>query len=125
MYKIQHQAYLDFLKKKVNIDWIKVIDENTDLFHHSIRSRNVQNQVYNMHEMDGVWRDNLATVSDAFLDYYVSLLGKTHDHRKLVIKQIVHDGPLVTDQHREFLNDHYTIEEVKQALFSIPDVKSS
>ncbi|XP_056697466.1 uncharacterized protein [Spinacia oleracea] len=47
-YKIKHQAYLDFLRQKSKAAWIKDGDENTSLFHQSIKARNSQNQVYSI-----------------------------------------------------------------------------
>ncbi|XP_056698113.1 uncharacterized protein [Spinacia oleracea] len=81
---------------KAKIDWIKAGNENTALFHQSIKSRNTHNKVYNIHDMDGNWRDT----------------------------PVVQDGPLVTDAHKAILNAPYTREEVKHALFSIPGVKA-
>ncbi|XP_056688493.1 uncharacterized protein [Spinacia oleracea] len=108
-YKIKHQAYLDFLKQKAKAAWLKDGDENTSLFHQSIKARNVHNQVYSIHDMDGVWRDNPADISQlAFLNFYTALLG----------------GPMVTHAHRDILNAPYTAAEVKKALFSIPGVKA-
>lgn len=51
-YNLKHKAYLYFLKQKAKIDWIKAGDENTSLFHQSIKSRNIQNQVYSIHDMN-------------------------------------------------------------------------
>lgn len=42
-YKFKHRAYMEFLKQKAKIAWIKAGDENTKLFHQSIRSRKIQN----------------------------------------------------------------------------------
>ncbi|XP_021858047.2 uncharacterized protein [Spinacia oleracea] len=109
---------------KENQAMIKDGDENTTLFHQSIKSRNVQNQVYSIHGMVGVWGDTPASVSNAFSEYYVDLLGKTHDHMSPTVKEVVQDGPVVTNQHRVILNAPYTRDEVKQALFSIPGVKA-
>ncbi|XP_021860468.2 uncharacterized protein [Spinacia oleracea] len=100
-YRIQNQAYVDFLKQKAKIDW-----------------------VCSIHGMDGVWRDTPDSVSAAFLEYYVDLVGKNQEHRAPAIRQVVREGPLVSEHHRTILSASYTIEEVKQALFSIPGVKA-
>ena len=64
-YKHKHESYLDLLKKKAKIPWIEVGDENTKL----------QDKVYNIYDINGVWHDKPTEVSDAFLDFYTSLLG--------------------------------------------------
>ena len=123
-YKNKHQAYLEFLKQKAKVSWIRDGDENTSLFHQSIKARNNHNQVYSIHGMDGIWRDNPADISQAFLDYYTTLLGTTHTDRRPVLSHIVQAGPLITDAHRNILNAPYTADEVKKALFSIPGRKA-
>ncbi|XP_056691786.1 uncharacterized protein [Spinacia oleracea] len=123
-YKRHHQVYMDFLKQKAKMEWIKAGDENTVLFHQSIKTRNVQNQVYSIHDMHGNWQDTTDTVSGAFLEYYMKLLGTNQADSKPVFKEIVLVGPVITDQHRTILTADYTKEEVKSALFSIPGTKA-
>ncbi|XP_056697428.1 uncharacterized protein [Spinacia oleracea] len=123
-YKIKHQAYVDFLRQKSKAVWIKDGDENTALFHQSIKARNSQNQVYSIFDMNGDWKDNPADVSQAFLDYYTTLLGTTHSNRKSVLSHVVQTGPLVTEAHKAILTAPYTADEVKEALFSIPGRKA-
>ncbi|XP_056695598.1 uncharacterized protein [Spinacia oleracea] len=86
-YKIKHKAYLDFLSQKAKLAWIKAGDENTTLFHQSIKSRNIQNQVYSIHDKEGRWRDKPGEVSEAFIEYYKLLLGSVQESRTPVIKQ--------------------------------------
>lgn len=105
------------MKKKAKIAWIEAGDEKTKLFNQSIKIRNIQDQVYNIHDMNGVWHDTPTKVSDAFLDFYTSLLGSTHPNRSTIIKQIVQAGPILTDTHRAILDVPYTEEEVKKMLF--------
>ncbi|XP_056697444.1 uncharacterized protein [Spinacia oleracea] len=110
--------------QKAKVSWLKDGDENTALFHQSIRSRKVQNQVYNIYDMKGEWKDTTDGVSQAFLDYYKVLLGSTHELRTLISRQVVQQGPVCMDLHKAILNAPYTADEVKKALFSIPGVKA-
>lgn len=124
VYRVKHKAYLEFLKQKAKVDWIKSGDENIALFHQSIKSRNVQNQVYTIHDMSGGWKDDPVAVSDAFVSCYKYLLGTTHAHRKPVIQQVVQIGPVCSEDHKTILNAPFTTEEVKVALFSIKGNKA-
>ncbi|XP_057250103.1 uncharacterized protein LOC130591185 [Beta vulgaris subsp. vulgaris] len=54
-YKITHQDYVEFLSQKAKIKWIKDGDENTSLFHQSIRSRKLQNMIYSIYDENGIW----------------------------------------------------------------------
>lgn len=74
--------------------------------------------------MDGVWKHNLAGVSEAFLAYYKVLLGTTHAHRSSVVQEIIQVGPFYTNQKKAVLNAPYTPEEVKVAMFSTPGIKA-
>ncbi|XP_056688438.1 uncharacterized protein [Spinacia oleracea] len=56
-YKEKHKAYLAFLSQKAKVNWLKEGDENTALFHQSIKARRVQNQVYSICDMTGNWKD--------------------------------------------------------------------
>ncbi|XP_021851169.2 uncharacterized protein [Spinacia oleracea] len=77
-YKEKHKAYLAFHSQKAKVAWLKDGDENTALFHQSIRSRKVQNQVYSIYDMKGEWKDTADGVSQDFLDYYKVLLGSSN-----------------------------------------------
>ncbi|XP_021850370.1 uncharacterized protein [Spinacia oleracea] len=123
-YRVKHKSYLVFLSQKAKVAWLKDGDVNTALFHQSIRNRNVQNQVYIIYDMRGVWKDTPSDVSEAFLDYCKLLLGSIHKHRTLVVKHVVQLGPVCQDHHKAILNAPYTAKEVKAALFSIPGVKA-
>ena len=118
-YQLKHQIYTEYLRQKAKVEWIKHGDENTAVFHQSIRARRVQNQVYAITDAYGVWQDHAEGVEEAFIDYYQKLLGTNHAHRKHVLQQIVQNDPLITEDHRRILNAPYTTEDVKQALFSI------
>ncbi|XP_056687940.1 uncharacterized protein [Spinacia oleracea] len=123
-YKVTNKIYLEFLSQKAKIAWLRDGDENSALFHQSIRSRNLKNQIYNIHDMGGVWKDNPTQVADAFLDYYKQLLGSKHESRTPVLKQVVQLGPVCQAHHKAILNANHTAEEVRDALFSIPGAKA-
>ncbi|XP_056687291.1 uncharacterized protein [Spinacia oleracea] len=81
-YKLKHQAYLDFLRKKEKLDWIKAGDENTALFHKTIRQRSALNQIYSIHDMHGVWKEDFVEVSKAFLEAILNALYTTDEVKK-------------------------------------------
>ncbi|XP_048491463.1 uncharacterized protein LOC125492783 [Beta vulgaris subsp. vulgaris] len=120
-YKVmKHKAYVEFLAQKAKTSWIKEGDENTSLFHQSIKARKMQNMVYSIYDEKGVWCDNLESASQTFLTYYQALLGGNVSSRKEVLQQLVQEAPVVTSEHRTILTAPYTREEVKKALFDIP-----
>ncbi|KAL2937663.1 Beta-galactosidase BgaA [Bienertia sinuspersici] len=58
MYKERNEAYMQFLKQKAKIQWIKEGDENTALFHYSIKRRRVQNNIYVIKDKHGNIQDS-------------------------------------------------------------------
>ena len=123
-YKVKHRAYMEFLSQKAKTNWIKKGDENTSLFHQSIKARKMQIMIYNIYDEKGIWCDNPEFASQAFLSYYQTLSGGNVPFRKVVLQQLVQEGPVVTDEHRAILTTPYTREEVKKALFDIPCSKA-
>lgn len=123
-YQDKHKAYIAFLSEKAKSAWIKEGDENTSLFHQSIRERKGKNQVYGIFDAQGNWQDTHEGVNNAFLSYYESLLSKDHGSRVAMNSQLVQEGPVITQVHKEILNAPYTVEEVKKALKSIPGNKA-
>ena len=53
-YKKIHECYLSFLRQKAKLSWIQHGDENSSLFHRAIRKRRLQNNVYGIHDMNGI-----------------------------------------------------------------------
>ncbi|XP_062076217.1 uncharacterized protein LOC133780570 [Humulus lupulus] len=56
-YHLIHKAYLSYLHQKAKVHWIKEGDENTSMFHASIRARKATNRIYSVLDMDGNWHD--------------------------------------------------------------------
>lgn len=52
-YTQKHQPYVDFLKQKAKVDWAKHGDENTTVFHQSIKARRLKNHVYSICDENG------------------------------------------------------------------------
>ncbi|XP_010666661.1 uncharacterized protein LOC104883796 [Beta vulgaris subsp. vulgaris] len=123
-YNLVHKQYLSFLAQKSKMRWCKDGDENTKLFHQSIRARRLQNTVYAIHDDQGNWMENVEEVNTAFLNYYKKLLGSELLNRIPVKESVINKGPVLSVEHKEFLNRQYTTEEVKCALFSIPGDKA-
>lgn len=123
-YKIKHQCYVEFLQQKLKMTWVKDGDENSKIFYQSIRARRIQNHVYAIYDEHGNWQDSSQSVPAAFLDFYQELLGTRCDSRRQVVQQIMHSGPLLTEEHRAMLERPFSVVEIKDAFFSIPSDKS-
>ncbi|KAF4351049.1 hypothetical protein G4B88_012598 [Cannabis sativa] len=85
-YKMLHKAYISILSQKAKISWIKEVDENSAVFHASIKQRRLQNRIHSIRNSDGVWLDKANEITDAFLQFYHHLLGTAMQDRCSVIK---------------------------------------
>uniref|UniRef100_A0A803PGT5 Uncharacterized protein n=1 Tax=Cannabis sativa TaxID=3483 RepID=A0A803PGT5_CANSA len=115
---------LSFLHQKSKVQWLKDGDENTAIFHASIRTRRAANRIYSITDMEGHWTDQPKEVSKAFLNYYNDLLGTKMERRIPVIPSIIKQGQIITEQHKQMLMVEITPAEVKQVIFAIPKDKS-
>ncbi|KAL2923232.1 LINE-1 retrotransposable element ORF2 protein [Bienertia sinuspersici] len=116
-YVVKQGAYVSFLKQKAKLDWVREGDENTKLFHQSIKKRRLQNTIHSILDINGDTREGLKGIADAFLDYYKQLLGG-HMPRFPVQAQFMGGTRLSADQIHA-LSLPFTRKEVKSAMFSI------
>ncbi|KAL2898836.1 LINE-1 retrotransposable element ORF2 protein [Bienertia sinuspersici] len=110
---------MQFLRQKAKIDWVKDGDENSALFHSSIRKRRIQNTVYAIKDKAGVFHDTLDGVQGAFLDYYQELLGSNIRDRKPVLREVVQNGTVVNEEHKASLTNPFSPADVKKIVFSL------
>ncbi|XP_062096263.1 uncharacterized protein LOC133802047 [Humulus lupulus] len=123
-YVESHGNYISYLSQKAKVAWIKSGDDNTKVFHASLKRRRQQNTIYSIKDQTGRWIDDQEGVIKAFLDFYNILLGSCVTNRTRVHKRIFQEGPMVTQRQADWLWQDYTKEEVKDALHSIPDDKA-
>lgn len=122
-YQLAHKNLLSFLGQKAKVRWLEEGDDNTRLFHKSIRMRRVQNRINTIQNERGEWVSKPEDVSEAFLQFYKSLLGSSGLTRPLE-EIIINQGKVVSEEQKVMLNLQFSSDELKQALFSIPDEKS-
>ncbi|KAL2904222.1 Holliday junction ATP-dependent DNA helicase RuvB [Bienertia sinuspersici] len=96
-YLAKQAAYVSFLKQKAKLDWVREGDENTKIFHQSIKKRRLQNTIHSILDINGDTREGLKGIADAFLDYYKQLLGD-HMPRFPVQAQFMGGTKLSADQ---------------------------
>ncbi|XP_062104432.1 uncharacterized protein LOC133815631 [Humulus lupulus] len=65
-----HKAYISFLAQKAKSTWVLNGDENTQVFHASLKARRIQNRILSIKTETGSWVDTPEGVRDAFLGFY-------------------------------------------------------
>ncbi|XP_062114516.1 uncharacterized protein LOC133825616 [Humulus lupulus] len=91
-----HKRFLSFLYQKSKLAWIKEGDDNTHLFHSSIRARRIRNKIYSIQDMACNWVDNPGAVIVALLNYYQELLGTKLENKIRVQTNIVECGAVLS-----------------------------
>ena len=75
-YRRTLDTYLSFLRQKSKATWIDKGDDNTRLFHQSIKARRYANKIHSIRDGSGEWVNTGEKVDEAFVKYYTELLGK-------------------------------------------------
>ena len=65
-YMFYYKAYNAFLAQKSKVEWMRNGDENTAVFHASLRARHKQNRVNAIMDDKGRWVDTVLEVQKAF-----------------------------------------------------------
>lgn len=123
-YKQAWTEYHTLLHQRAKLHWLKEGDENSKVFHNSIKARKVHNTINAIQLEDGTWADTPETVSKAFINFYKNLLGTKASNRVKVNQEIVDLGGKIQDHHRDILKCEITKDEIRKAMFAIPNNKA-
>ncbi|XP_062103379.1 uncharacterized protein LOC133814436 [Humulus lupulus] len=119
-----HKAYMMFLAQKAKAVWMVNGDENTHIFHASLKARRIQNRIMSIKTEAGIWVDSPVDIKKAFFDYYQGLLGTGIMHRKRVSRSIMKLGPVLNVALIQTLTTDFSTQEVKDVMFAIPGLKA-
>ncbi|XP_056692011.1 uncharacterized protein [Spinacia oleracea] len=123
-YLVAHKAMLSFLAHKAKSMWLKEGDENTAMFHRSIRKRQIQNTILSIKDMHGNWTTDPGQVPAVFQEYYEWLLGTKGNDRTSVKQVVVKKGPLVSADMAIMFSHSFSKEDIKVAIWDIDGGKA-
>ncbi|KAJ6989545.1 hypothetical protein NC653_022191 [Populus alba x Populus x berolinensis] len=110
------------LKQRSRINWLQLGDRNTKFFHNSLLHRQVRNRIHGLQDPTGTTITDQQDMGKLASNYYEHLLSAP---------QIPLPGPVnymypntISEASRSAINLPITDEDIKAALFSIPDNKS-
>ncbi|KAL2900646.1 hypothetical protein RDABS01_025728 [Bienertia sinuspersici] len=66
----------------------------------------------------------MGNITQAFVQFYSNLLRANDGSRVNVSLEIVSQGPIWTEHHRQLLRCDFTEKEIKQAMYAIPSNKA-
>ncbi|XP_074267102.1 uncharacterized protein LOC141590406 [Silene latifolia] len=122
-YHLLDDARTAYLRQKAKFAWVHDGDANTHMFHQAIKQRQIHNKVLQIENMDGVECRDPNDILQAFVDYYKSLLG-AKAQTSCFYKNVVTQGKVISEGDWDGLCKIPTEEEIRLALFDIPDDKT-
>ena len=97
-YRRIHDNYQSFLQQKAKLNWIRGGDDNTKIFHGAIREWKLRNTVYRINDVNGRWVDNAEGVQEAFLSYYICVLGASRSDTSPFYEEVIARGAVLTEE---------------------------
>ncbi|XP_074314070.1 uncharacterized protein LOC141649275 [Silene latifolia] len=116
-------AELSMVYQRAKIFDVKMMDANTSFFFAKLAAKRSRSHISKIKNMAGVECNPFEGISEAFLDYYKSLLG-TESQVKDFDSDIILKGNCLNQDQRDSLSAEVTEAEIHAALFSI-DVNKS
>ncbi|XP_020252239.1 uncharacterized protein LOC109829580 [Asparagus officinalis] len=114
---------LSFYQQKARINWSLQGDKNTSFFHSIIKSNRHHSRVLTLYNSDGGKISDGEDIVNEFISFYKSLMG-TAKHTSTANANIISSGPCLMENQRRDLSMPVNDEEIKAAVFSIPDNKA-
>ncbi|XP_074271290.1 uncharacterized protein LOC141595221 [Silene latifolia] len=121
--KEKDAARASFLSQKAKHQWVQQGDTNSSYFHGLLKKRRNGNKIVQIEDMNGKMCNSPDQIHTAFLDYYQYLIG-TSQETKQIHKKIIVQGLKCNEEQCGYLLRPVTGKEIRDALFSIPDMKS-
>ncbi|XP_060965179.1 uncharacterized protein LOC115720071 [Cannabis sativa] len=116
--------YGSLLKQKSKVDWIKFGDENSAYFHACIKNRRDTNRIASFVNEQGQVVEDYSKVVHHFLSHFKSFVGSSSSATETILPQCIEEGKQLSLDQQVKLIRPFSIQDIKNVLFSIPDIKS-
>lgn len=111
------------VRQQSKVRWIKKGDINSAYFYAQIKQRRSMNMITSIVNSQGQITYDMDHVKQEILDYYVGLLGTDPPDVEPLPDGILQSSYTLTVEQKEWLCNPVSVEEIKQALFSIDKTK--
>ncbi|KAJ8450406.1 hypothetical protein Cgig2_002091 [Carnegiea gigantea] len=115
---------LSLLKQQCKIDWFNQGHSNSKLFFTKAKIRKLTSYIYGIKDADGNWVEGFDNVGRTMVDLYKNFLGPQSVARTSVQQEILDKGPILTREQQVQMYQPFAMDDVKHAIFSIPNTKS-
>nr|TKS06523.1 hypothetical protein D5086_0000121610 [Populus alba] len=111
-----------YYKQKSRVQWLQLGDRNTTFFHKSLLHRQVRNRIHNLHDEEGNIVHDQQGIGKMASTYFEKLLSTP---QPMLTEDITSFFPnSITDESKVAALMAITDEDIRAALFSIPDAKA-
>ena len=117
------EDYASYIQQRSRLQWLKFGDENTKVFHQSLRHRRAHNTINILH-VNGHLVSDPHEIQQAFISFYSDLLCCAMRDRRKINMNIIQAGPVLSDDMRSTLNLTFSKEDIRKAFWCIPDEKA-
>ncbi|KAJ6287754.1 hypothetical protein OIU78_030448 [Salix suchowensis] len=111
-----------FFKQRSRIQWLTLGDRNTAFFHRSLIHRQARNKIIELKDGEGRVHSNTADIGKVAEKYFRETLGEPPNREEDLASQFFKTK--LTEEAKATASLPFSDEEIKGALFSIPDSKS-
>ncbi|KAL2930273.1 LINE-1 retrotransposable element ORF2 protein, partial [Bienertia sinuspersici] len=124
-YNKKNKCFSQFLRQKAKIRWIQEGDANTRLFHRSLKAQRLKSNIYAIQDLNGENCNTQSQIAQAFSQFYKQLIGSSEVNNRIQVEQqIVNEGPIFRTEQQEDIMRAFTVQDVKEALFSMDGDKA-
>ena len=111
------------MRQKAELKWVQLGDENTGFFHQSIKQGHRSNKIIHLH-LKGGEISNPCLIQKEFYHFYTNLFCGQLKNKAKIKLDVARNGHILSESLRELLNLTFSKEEIKAAMWSIPDDKA-
>ena len=128
-YLLKHEEILakeeTFWRQKSREKWLLEGDRNTIFFHNSTLSNRNYTNIAKIKNSMAEQTENPNEIADIFIKYFTNTLNNYDSSNRIAQEEMLkHIPKLITEEDNRFLNEPFTLQEVKIALFSMNPDKS-
>ncbi|KAJ8427683.1 hypothetical protein Cgig2_027990 [Carnegiea gigantea] len=107
------------------MEWISYGDDNTRTFFAKAKQRKLASYIYQIRDTEENLLEGFDRVGQTMMSFYKALLGDQSTIRQPIAQEVVNQGPTLTMEQQVHMCNEFTDLEIKEAIFSIPNTKSS
>ena len=115
---------LDLIKQQCKLEWIRYGDDSTRLFFAKAKQRKLSTYIYSLKDQAGNQVEGFDQVGHTMFLFYRDLLGTTSPTRSTIDMEVISQGNVLTSDQQIRMCRPFTYDDIKDAIWSIPNHKS-